>query len=102
MLKRFPHDLTVLRELHIILVELSDLSTCATLLQDALTHYITIHPSGQGKDNASGLVIPGGGFSRMDLLLLADLYNVLGQHKWAIETIWRGTWWLQERVDQKY
>ena len=102
MLKRFPHDLTVLRELHTILVELSDLSTCATLLQDALTHYITIYPSGQGKDNTSGLVIPGGGFSRMDLLLLADLYNVLGQHERAIETIQRGTRWLQGRADQKY
>ncbi|KAF8812960.1 TPR-like protein [Phlegmacium glaucopus] len=102
ILKRFPHDLTVLRELHTILVELSDLSTCATLLQDALTHYITIYPSGQGKDSASGLVIPAGGFSQMDLLLLADLYNVLGQHERAIETIRRGTRWLQGRVDQKY
>ncbi|KAF8815220.1 hypothetical protein BYT27DRAFT_7249306 [Phlegmacium glaucopus] len=91
ILKRFPYDLTVRRELHTILVELSDLSTCATLLRDALTHYITIYPSGQGKDSASGLVIPAGGFSQMDLLLLADLYNVLGQHERAIETIRRGT-----------
>ena len=98
MLKRFPH---VLRELHTILVELSDLSTRATL-QDALAHYITIYPSGQAKYNTSGLVIPGGGFSRMDLILLADLYNVLGQHERAIETIQRGTRWLQGREDQKY
>ena len=38
----------------------------------------------------------------MDLLLLADLYNVLGQHERAIETIQRGTQWLQGRADQKY
>lgn len=38
----------------------------------------------------------------MDLLLLADLYNVLGQYERAIETIRRGTRWLQGRADQKY
>ncbi|KAF8815242.1 hypothetical protein BYT27DRAFT_7214631 [Phlegmacium glaucopus] len=80
---------SVLRELHTILFEFSDLSTCATLLQDALTHSNTIYPSGQGKGNASGLVIPAGGFSQIDLPLLADLYNVLGQHERAIETIRR-------------
>ena len=101
ILKRFPHDLTVLRELHTILVELSDFSACATLLQDALAHYTAIHPSGEARDNL-GLVIPGGGFSRMDLLLLADLYNVLGQYERAIETIRKGTRWLQGRSDQNY
>ena len=53
-------------------------------------------------DNAFGLIIPGGGFSRMDLLLLADLYNVLGQYERAIETIRKGTRWLQGRADQNY
>ena len=53
-------------------------------------------------DNTFGLVIPGGGFSRMDLLLLADLYNVLGQYERAIETIRKGTRWLQGRVDHNY
>jgi general transcription factor 3C polypeptide 3 (transcription factor C subunit 4) len=57
------------------------------LLQDALIHYTAIHLSGEARDNTFGLVIPGGGFSRMDLLLLADLYNVLGQYEKAIETI---------------
>lgn len=93
ILKRFPHDLTVLRELHTILVELSELPTCATLLQDALDHYMKMYPSGQGED---------GGFSNMDLLLLADLYNVLGEHVRAVETIRHGTRWLQGRADQKY
>ena len=63
---------------------------------------MTIYPSGQGKDNSSGLVVLGGGFSRIDLLLLADLYNVQGQHEQAIETIRKGTRWLQGRADQKY
>ena len=35
--------------------------------------------------NVSDLVIPGGEFSRMDLLLLTDLYNVLEQYERAIE-----------------
>jgi len=93
ILKRFPHDLTVLRELHTILIELSELPTCATLLQEALDHYMKMYPSGQGED---------GGFSKMDLLLLADLYNVLGEHVRAVETIRHGTRWLQGRADQKY
>ena len=102
ILKRFPHDLTVLRELHTILVELSDLSTCASLLQDALEHYMNTYPTGQGHDAMTGLVITGGGFTQMDLLLLADLYNALGEHDRAIETIRRGTRWLQGRKEQKY
>jgi len=102
ILKRFPHDLTVLRELHTILVELSELPTCATLLQEALDYYMKIYPTGQGEDAMSGLHVIGGGFSKMDLLLLADLYNVLGEHGRAVQTIRRGTRWLQGRADQKY
>lgn len=93
ILKRFPHDLTVIREVHPILVELSELPTCASLLQGALDHCMKAYPFGQNE---------GGGFAKMDLLLLADLYNVLGEHIHAIETIRRGTRWLQGRADQKY
>ena len=50
----------------------------------------------------SGLVIMGGGSTHMDLLMLADLYNVLGKHGHAIETIQTPTRWLQGRADQKY
>ncbi|PPQ91090.1 hypothetical protein CVT25_013128 [Psilocybe cyanescens] len=96
ILKRVPHDLSVLRELHTILVELSDFSTCASLLQDALDYYMQTCPSGHGEG------ISGGGFSKMDLLLLADLYNVMGEHGQAVETIRRGTRWQQGRLDQKY
>ena len=72
------------------------------MLQDALAHYTAMHPSGEARDNVFRLAIPGGGFSRMDLLLLADLYNVLGQYEKAIETIRKGTRWLQGRADQSY
>ena len=43
----------------------------------ALSNYTALHPSEETRDNAFGLVIPAasGGFSRMDLLLLADLYK---------------------------
>jgi general transcription factor 3C polypeptide 3 (transcription factor C subunit 4) len=92
----------VLRELHTVLVELSELPTCATLLQEALDYYMKMYPSGQGEDAMSGLRVVGGGFSKMDLLLLADLYNVLGEHGRAVQTIRHGTRWLQGRADQKY
>jgi len=93
ILKRFPQDLTVLHELHTILVELSELPLCATLLQGAFDHHLAQYPSGPGNEN---------GFGSMDLLLLADLYNVLGEHARAVDTIRRGTRWLQGRLAQKY
>ncbi|KIJ97070.1 hypothetical protein K443DRAFT_10140 [Laccaria amethystina LaAM-08-1] len=91
ILKRFPHDLTVLRELHTILVELSEFPTCAYLLQDAFEHYQSIYPT------PSETV-----FTKLDLLLLADLYNALGEHEKAAQTIRRGTRWLQGRAEQRY
>ncbi|TFK37274.1 hypothetical protein BDQ12DRAFT_736397 [Crucibulum laeve] len=102
ILKRYPHDLTVLRELHTILVELSDLPTCASLLQQAFEYYQKTYPLGHGLDPTTGAPVPGGGFSRLDLLLLADLYNALGEHESAIEVIRKGTRWLQGRAEQKY
>lgn len=60
------------------------------------------YPTGQGHDAMAGVVIAGGGFSQMDLLLLADLYNALGEHGRAIDTIRRGTRWLHGRREQKY
>jgi general transcription factor 3C polypeptide 3 (transcription factor C subunit 4) len=91
ILKRFPHDLVVLRELHIALVELNELGPCAALLQTALDHHIATYPS--GKDST---------VTQMDLLLLADLYNVLGEYQNAIHVIRRGTRWLQGRISQKF
>ena len=91
ILKRFPHDFVVLRELHITLVELNELGACASLLQAALDHHIIIFPGGK-ECNVTG----------MDLLLLADLYNVLGEFQNAIRVIRRGTRWLQGRTTQKF
>lgn len=47
-------------------------------------------------------LIVGGGFSQLDLLLLADLYNALGEYVRAIGVIRRGTRWLQGRAEQSY
>ncbi|EDR04660.1 uncharacterized protein LACBIDRAFT_304399 [Laccaria bicolor S238N-H82] len=91
ILKRFPHDLTVLHELHTILVELSELPTCADLLQAAFEHYQHIYPT--------PLEII---FTKLDLLLLADFYNALGDHEKAAQTIRRRTRWLQRRAEQRY
>jgi len=38
----------------------------------------------------------------MDLLLLLDLYNVLGEDRRAVRVIRNGTRWLQGRLNQKY
>ncbi|KAJ2916357.1 hypothetical protein MD484_g4072, partial [Candolleomyces efflorescens] len=89
ILKRFPHDLTVLRELHLVLVELNDLPTCAFLLREAFDHHQKLHPTG-------------GGFTELDILLLADLYNALGEHDKAVDIIRKGTRWLQGRQEQRY
>ncbi|KAG5642746.1 hypothetical protein DXG03_002261 [Asterophora parasitica] len=102
ILKRFPHDLTVLAELRTILIELSDLPTCANLFQQAFAHYQQRYPSGRGMDVASNTEIPGGGFGLMEILVLADLFNTLGEHERAIDTIRKGCRWLQGRGDQKY
>jgi len=92
ILRRFPHDFTVLRELHPTLVELNELNTCAALLQAALDHYISMYPSGQET----------GGVVGMDLLLLSDLYNVLGEYQRAVQVIRQGTRWIQGRLHQQY
>lgn len=102
ILKRFPHDLSVLRELHTILIELSDLPGCAELFQQAFDHYQGLYPAGFSLDPVSNITLEGGGFGNLELLLLADLYNTLGEHESAIEAIRKGTRWLQGRAEQKY
>ncbi|KAJ3890163.1 hypothetical protein GG344DRAFT_89051 [Lentinula edodes] len=94
ILKRFPHDLTVLSEIRPILVELGDLTTCTALFQNAFDDYQQRFPSGS--------VVPGGGFSMLNLLVLADLYNTLGEYDNAVRVIKSGIRWLQGRGDQRY
>ncbi|KAF9450761.1 TPR-like protein, partial [Macrolepiota fuliginosa MF-IS2] len=102
ILKRFPHDLSVLRELHTTLIELSDLTGCVELFQQAFDHYQKTYQSGFAVDPVTKVTLEGGGFGNLELLLLADLYNTLGEHESAIEAIRKGTRWLQGRVEQKY
>jgi len=70
------------------------------LFKQAFEQYQKIYPAGVAPDNS--LSIEGGGFGRHDLLLLADLYNTLGEHEKAVEIIRKGTRWLQGRAEQKY
>ncbi|KAL7280359.1 hypothetical protein ACG7TL_005282 [Trametes sanguinea] len=102
MLKRLPHHLPVLDELRPILIELNDLPLCAELFQGAFDHFHAAFPSGRGVDPETGAEVPGGGFGLMHLLVLADLYNTLGDYGKAIDVIRKGCRWLQGRAAQKF
>ncbi|KAK7046123.1 transcription factor TFIIIC subunit tfc4 [Paramarasmius palmivorus] len=107
ILKRVPHDLTVLEELRPILIEMGDLNTCTELFQAAFTHYQARFPTGEGPLSTPGAPasaenVPGGGFSLMSIFVLADLYNTLGEYEKAVHVIRGGCRWLQGRGDQKY
>jgi len=99
ILKRFPHDLTVLSELRPLLIELADLQTCATLFQSAFEHYSSVFPVPFSASNPTSISSP---FAQMEVLCLTDLYNTLGQYERAIEAIKRGCRWLQGRVMEKF
>jgi general transcription factor 3C polypeptide 3 (transcription factor C subunit 4) len=102
ILRRFPHDLTVLNELRPILIELSDLTTCTSLFQNASDHYQALYLAGYAIDMSTSSRIPGGGFGLMEVLVLADLYNTIGEYDRAIASIRSGCRWLQGRGEQKY
>ncbi|KAM6492840.1 TPR-like protein [Amanita muscaria] len=104
ILKQVPHDLAVLAALRPILIELSDLPTCTTLFQQAFEHYQSAHPSGRLTDTSTSppAEIPGGGFTLLEILVLADLYNTQGQYEEAIDAIRKGCRWLQGRAEQRY
>lgn len=102
ILKRFPHDLTVLSELRPVLIELSELSVCVDLFKQAFGHYQKTYPSGRGMDITSNTEVLGGGFGLMELLVMADLFNTLEEYENAIDVIRKGCRWLQGRADQMY
>ncbi|ESK86429.1 TPR-like protein [Moniliophthora roreri MCA 2997] len=107
ILKRIPHDLTVLEELRPILIDLGNLGLCTELFQNAFTHYQARFPTGAGPLQSPGTSspvenVPGGGFSLMNIFVLADLYNTSGEYEKAVHVIRRGCRWLQGRADQKY
>ena len=92
----------MLGELRPVLIELSDLPTCATLYQNAFDHYHALYPQGHVIEPESGAEIPGAGFGLMEILVLTDLYNTLQEHDRAVITIRRGCRWLQGRSEQRY
>jgi general transcription factor 3C polypeptide 3 (transcription factor C subunit 4) len=108
ILKRYPHDLTVLSELRPILVDLSDFSLCATLFQDAFGHYQSLYPSGPPEVQVDTSADNAGSnpqcFGLIDVLVLADLYNTpnIEAYDQAVTAIRRGCRWLQGRGAQKY
>jgi general transcription factor 3C polypeptide 3 (transcription factor C subunit 4) len=99
ILKRFPHDLTVLSELRPLLIELSDLQTCATLFQFAFEHYSSMFPIPFSASDPTSISSP---FAQMEVLCLTDLYNTLGEYEHAIHAIKRGCRWLQGRAAEKF
>ncbi|KAJ7185699.1 hypothetical protein C8R46DRAFT_982456 [Mycena filopes] len=102
ILERFPHDLNILSELRTVLVDLGDLDTCASLFQAAFDHYQAAFPSGSGRAAATGQDAPGAGFALLEVLVLADLYNTLGEHERAVDVIRKGARWLQGRAAQAH
>ncbi|KAJ7876870.1 TPR-like protein [Mycena olivaceomarginata] len=101
ILERFPHDLNILSELRTVLVDLDDFSTCTVLFQDAFDYFQTTFPSGRGRSATSGAdEVPGAGFALLEILVLADLYNTIGEHERAIDVIRKGVRWLQGRAEQ--
>lgn len=99
ILKRFPHDLTVLSELRPLLIELNDLQTCATLFQSAFEHYSSVFPIPFSASGPTSISSP---FAQMEVLCLTDLYNTLEQYEHAIHAIKRGCRWLQGRAAEKF
>ncbi|KAG1847190.1 hypothetical protein DFJ58DRAFT_891875 [Suillus subalutaceus] len=105
ILKRFPHDMTVLAELRPILIEVSDLPLCASLYQAALEHYQTVQPLGPAQPIDPSLTdqpSPNQIFGFIDLLVLADLYNTMAEYDHAIQIIRKGSRWLQGRASQRF
>lgn len=92
----------MLEELRPVLIELSDLSQCASLYQAAFDHYSRSFPFGTATGSTPDSSIPGGGFGPMEVLVLADLYNTLGEFERAVETIRKGCRWLQGRSKQAF
>ncbi|KZT34747.1 TPR-like protein [Sistotremastrum suecicum HHB10207 ss-3] len=102
ILRRYPHDMNVLMELHPVLVESSDLQLVAELYSAALSHHQTVHPAGPPASVESGSTASEAPFTEIHLYVLADTYNALGDCDKAINSIRSGVRWLQGRADQKF
>ncbi|KAG9310821.1 hypothetical protein JVU11DRAFT_8674 [Chiua virens] len=102
ILKRFPHDITVLTELRPILIELADFTLCASLYQNAFEHNQASNPLGHALDPSIAEHTEQSRFGFIELLVLADLYNTMNQHECAVDTIRKGCRWLQGRASQRF
>ena len=104
ILKRYPHDMTVMFELRPILIDLADFSLCASLFQDAFDYYQMQYPSGPPPSPPSTSAGTPQSFGLLDVLVLADLHNTpaLAMYDRAISAIRQGCRWLQGRGAQKF
>ena len=102
ILKRFPHDITVLTELRPVLIELADFALCASLYQDALEYNQALNPLGHALDPSISGQNEQSRFGFIELLVLADLYNTMNEYERSIDTIRKGCRWLQGRATQKF
>lgn len=91
--------MTVLDQLRTILIELGDLKVCAALYQEAFDHYQQTFPLGH-EFTEEDSHLPS--FRMLEVLVLADLYNIIGEHDKAINSIRKGCRWLQGRVEQTF
>ncbi|TFY70716.1 hypothetical protein EVG20_g2295 [Dentipellis fragilis] len=117
LLKRVPHDLTVLSELRPILVDLGDLTLLAELYQSAFEHYVSQYPDGPPSSASASTELPAidpalqtptsdsssqNTFGALDLLVLADLHNAIGKYDKAVHVVRAGTRWLQGRARERF
>jgi general transcription factor 3C polypeptide 3 (transcription factor C subunit 4) len=101
ILKRYPHNISALEEIRPILIDLSEVPRGIALYQEAFDYYQETFPTGKAPDGSGGEV-PGGGFGDMQIIILADFYNSVGDPEKTITTIRRGARWLQGRADQRH
>lgn len=97
-----------------MLVDLNDLELCAKLFQDAFTYYQTTFPDGPPPSPSPELEYEDEHqeqdagdeqqkmFGLMEILVLADSYNNLGQYDQAIHAIRQGCRWMQGRAAQRF
>ena len=116
MLKRFPHDVTILTELRHVLLETGELRLCVQYYQEAFDYYSSKYPFGPG-DGPQGLSLIDPqlinsdessrtsnkqDFTLLEVLVLADLYMTLHAYDRVIKTIRAGCRWLQGRWKEKF
>lgn len=101
ILKNQPYDVVVLEDLRPILVESNEIKLGIKYYEVAFQYYMKQFPSGKYFES-DGTEIVGGGFTDMQVIVLADFYNSVGDPEAAIRTIRKGARWLQGRGDQRW